>query len=81
MVKESTELIQAFPLGMGTEVFASGVTGYEVRRALIVHMNADGDITLHGGAGTVVVNALAGSDWAIDAGTDSIDVSASCIIS
>jgi len=81
MVKESTDIIQAFPLGMGTGVFTSGVTGYEIRKATIVHMNADGQIVLHGGSAQVTVDVLAGSDWAIDAGTDSIDVSSACIIS
>ena len=58
MVKESTDIIQAFPLSTGTNVFGSGVTGFEVHKSLIVHMNADGDITLRDGAGgSVVVNA------------------------
>jgi hypothetical protein len=81
MVKESTEIIQAFPLGMGTQVFSSGVTGFEIKGSKILHMNEDGDITLHGGSASILVNALAGSDWAIDAGTDYIDVTVSCIIS
>ena len=81
MVKDSAEIIQAFPLTMGTNVFSSGTTGFEIKSAVIIHMNEDGDITLHSGGNTVVVNAMAGSDWAVSDGVSSIDVSSSCIIS
>jgi len=76
--------IQAYPLKVSTQVFTTGITGGEIKSPLIVHMNADGNITLHYNTaatpGSIVVPATAGSDWAVDDYFDSIDVDASCII-
>jgi hypothetical protein len=66
---------------MGTMVFPGGITNFEVRKPLIVHLNEDGDITLNSGSASVVVNAVAGSDWAISEGVSTISISSSCIIS
>jgi len=77
--------IQAFPIKTNTDVFTGAVTAYSVNGPLVVHMTSDGDITCHynttGTPGTIVVPALANSDWVVDNDFDSIDVSASCIIS
>ena len=78
--------IQAFPLETTTESFSGGVTGYIINEPLILHMNADGNITLRYNTaastpGTLAVSAVAGSDWAIAGDFDSVDVDASCLIS
>ncbi len=77
--------IQAFPIKTTTEVFSGAITAYDVDAPLVVHMTSDGDITCHyntaGTPGTIVIPALANSYWVIDGNIDSIDVSASCIIS
>ena len=77
--------VQAFPIETTTAVFTTGTTNYEVKGPLLVHMLADGDITCHYNTGgtpaTVVISAIAGSDFAIANDFDSIDVGANCIIS
>jgi hypothetical protein len=80
MIKESGQIIQAFPLGMSTNVYPSGVTSFEVNKSLIVHIVEDGDITLIGRGNTITVSVLAGSDWAIDRDVELLDVSSSCIL-
>ena len=85
MINSNVEMpVQAYPLKTTTQVFNSGITGGEVKSNLIVHMQADGDITLHYNTDATpaqkVINAIAGSDWAISRDFDSIDVSAACII-
>ena len=81
LIRNGSGNIQAFPLHLGTNVFASGVSGYQIKSGSVVHMNADGDITLNYQGGTVVVPVLAGSDWVVGDNIQSIDISAACIIS
>jgi hypothetical protein len=81
MIRNGSGNIQAFPLHIGTNVFSADVTGFEIKSGSIVHMLGDGDITLHYSGGTVVVPAVAGSDWAVGDNIISIDVSTACIIS
>jgi acyl-CoA hydrolase len=81
MTKDSGQVIQAFPLGMGTDVFTSGVTNYEVLQPKILHMNESGTITLSDGVGSVVISAEAGSDWAISNDVKLLTVDVSCLLS
>jgi hypothetical protein len=85
MIKANTGTpIQAYPLTVSTQVFATDVSAFEVYTPLIVHMLADGDITLHYNTvstpGSIVVPAKAGEDFAIDDYFDNMDVSAACIV-
>jgi hypothetical protein len=77
--------VQAFPIKTTTQVFGSGVTAFEIKGPSIVHIDTDSQITCHYNTnatpGSIVFNALAGSDWVIDDDFDSIDVSDACIIS
>ena len=81
MIRNGSGNIQAFPLHLGTNVFASGITGFEIKSGSIVHMNADGNITLNYAGGSVTISTTAGSDWAIGDNIQSIDIDADCIIS
>ena len=86
MIPSNTQSpVQAFPIKIGTKVFTSGVTAFEVDDDLIIHMNVDGQITCRYNSdatpGSITVDAAGGSDWAISRDFDSIDVSVSCIIS
>jgi hypothetical protein len=81
MIRNGAGNIQAFPLHIGTNVFTTNVSGYEIKSGSIVHMLADGNITLNYASGAVVVPAVAGSDWAIGDNIQSIDIDAACIIS
>jgi hypothetical protein len=81
MVKNSGELIQAFPIHGNTQVFAS-VTDFETRDYNIIHCNADTTLTFRfGNSNTVTVDAVAGSDYAIGDGCTSLDSTGSIIIS
>ena len=75
---------QAFPIKTTTAVFSSGVGAYEVKDNLLVHMNEAGRITCYYNSdatpGSIVIDADAGSDWAISNNFDSIEIDASCII-
>ena len=78
--------VQAFPVETTTSVYPSGTSAYEVEGPVLVHMLADGNITCHYNTGattpgSIVVPAIAGSDFAIANDFDSIDVDANCIIS
>ena len=77
--------VPAFPVTLETTVHDSGITGYEVKDNLIIHVNADANITCHYNTdttpGSIVIPAAAGSDFAISRYFDSIDIDASCIIS
>ena len=81
MIRNGSGNIQAFPLHRGTNVFTTNVSGYEIKSGSIIHMLADGDITLNYPNGSIIVPAVSGSDWAFGDNIQSIDVSASCIIS
>ena len=82
MVKNSGEIIQAFPVHGNTMVFSGGVTGFETRDYNIIHCNADCTLTFRfGTANSVVVDAAAGSDWAIGNSCTSIDATGAVIIS
>ena len=75
--------VQAFPIKTTTSVFTSGVTGFEVKGPLLVHMQENGNVTCNynGGSGNITFAALSGFDFVVDYDFDSIDVDVSCIIS
>jgi len=82
LIRNGSGNIQAFPLHLGTNVFQSGVTGYEIKAGSVIHMLADGNIVLNrNGAVAVTVPAPAGMDYVFGDNIQSIDVDASCIIS
>jgi hypothetical protein len=81
MIRNGSGNIQAFPLHLGTNVFSGAVTGYEIKSGTVIHMNADGDITLNYQGGSIVIPAAAGSDWVVGDNIQSVDISAACIIS
>jgi xanthine dehydrogenase molybdopterin-binding subunit B len=81
MIRNGAGNIQAFPLHLGTNVFDSGTTGFSIKSGSIVHMNADGNITLNHSGGSITVAVVAGSDWVIGDNIQSIDIDAACIIS
>jgi hypothetical protein len=82
LIRNGSGNIQAFPLHLGTNVFTSGVTGYEIKSGSIIHMLEDGNVVLNrNGSVAVTVPAPAGIDYVIGDNIQSIDVDASCIIS
>ena len=81
MVKNSGQIIQAFPIHGNSMVFTN-VTDFEVRDYSIVHCNEDTTLSFHfGPSNQVNVDAVAGSDWAIGNGCTHIDSTGSVIIS
>ena len=76
----SGKIVQALPITSATYV---GVpTGFNPKGYDIVHCNEDTTLTFNFGAGgSVVVNALQGSDFAIGDGCVAIDSTAEVIIS
>jgi len=82
LIRNGSGNIQAFPLHLGTNVFQSGVSGFEIKSGSVVHMLADGNVTLNfQGSAAVVVPAPAGMDYVIGDNIQSIGIDASCIIS
>ena len=81
MVQTNTKVIQAFPVHSGTMVFTSGVSGFEPKGYNLIHAQADTTVTFNfGGAGTVVIDMVAGEDLAFHECV-TIESTASCIIS
>ena len=81
MVKNSGQIIQAFPINGDTAVLANA-SGFEIKEHKIIHCVTDTDLVFHfGPSNSVTINALAGSDWAIGVGCTHIDSTASIIVS
>ena len=80
VVKNSGEIVQAFPITAGTYVgtpSAISAKGYT-----LVHCNEACDVTFNFGVkGTVVVSATAGMDFAIGEGCETITATGEVIIS
>jgi len=77
--KNSGEIIQAFPITSST--YVGTPTSFDPRGYDIVHCNADAELTFNFGAGSVVINALAGQDFAIGEGCVGITATAEVVIS
>ena len=80
MVKENSQIIQAFPIKANTYVGIPSnldVTGYS-----IVHVNDDATLTFDFGTeGQVTISASAGIDFAIDDTCKTLTSTAECIVS
>ena len=78
--KNSGEMVQAFPITAST--YVGTPTAFNPKGYDLVHCNADGDITFDfGNAGTVVISAIAGQDFAIGEGCVAITATAEVAIS
>ena len=81
MVALSRPVIQAFPIQPNTDSFSGGVTGYEVKADLIVHLLADSTVTVNFGSTTVTVDLPAGMDFTVSKSAAHLSVTGACLIS
>ena len=80
MIKDSTEIVQAFPIQSNT--YTGTPSGFDATGFSILHSAADADITFDfGTAGTVVVSTLSGQDLAFSDNVQTITATATCWIS
>jgi len=80
MIKDSAEIVQAFPIQAHT--YTGVPSGFNTSGFSILHAAADGDITFDFGVGgIVVISALAGQDLAFSKDVQAITATAVCWIS
>ena len=80
MIKENSQIVQAFPIKAST--YVGTPTNLDLAGYSIVHVNADAILTFDFGLeGQIVITALAGSDFAIDEACETLTATAECLVS
>ena len=80
MVKDSAEVIQAFPVEANTHVGTP--SGFNANGYKILHAAADCDVTFDFGIlGSVIISVTAGQDLAFNSDVQTITATATCWIS
>ena len=80
MVKDSSEIIQAFPIQPNT--YTGVPSAFVTKGFSVIHVGSECDITFDFGTqGTVIVAAKVGQDFAIHSSCQTITASVDCIIS
>ena len=64
-IKDSAQIIQAFPIHGGTQVVDSP-SAFDMNRYNVVHINTDGNISFDFGTGIVSIDVVAGQDFAVN---------------
>ena len=77
--KDAGQIIQAMPITAATQVGV--VTDLPAGGYSLVHSMADGDITFNFGNTSITVASVAGSDWAIGEGCQTISSTAEVVVS
>ena len=63
-IKDSAQIIQAFPIHGGTQVVDSP-SAFDMSHYNIVHINTDGNISFDFGTSIISIDVVAGQDFAV----------------